>query len=359
MTFPVITLEGAPYQQGLQHGEALDREITGNLEVYFHRFALEGLNRERVLGYAEDYLIAIAAQSPAYFGGIRGIADASGHTVEEITALNLRYEILYYAYGQSARTDGCTAFVVPPSRSTSGHLLIGQNWDWIPEIAGALVRSTDGAGRKTLGFIEAGIFGEKIGLNSAGLGLAINGLSTTADNWQRRSRPFHLRCYEALRAKDLAGAVEIVQAEPRACAANFLLAQPPASAVDLEVAPRAVYRIDGANACFVHANHFLAPTDLGIVESDSEEHSRSCERQARLEELLAARPYQSVADLQGALADHQGFPHAICYHVADDDPPDERFATVASFVMDLDVRTMWVADGHPCDREFQQLSLDA
>jgi len=356
VAFPLVTLSGSDYEKGCQHGEALRREIGQNLEVYFDRFDLEGLKRAEVLRFAEDSLIAIAAQSPAYFAGMRGIAEAAGRDLESIAALNLRYEILYYAYGQNARADGCTAFAMPPSRSTEGHLMLGQNWDWVPEIRGALIRSADGE-VQTLGFVEAGIFGEKIGLNSAGLGLTINGLSTTADNWQRRGRPFHLRCYDALRATDLPAAVAAVSAEPRSCAANFLLAQPPDHIVDLEVAPDALYRIDGSSAYLVHANHFLAPPGLGIVETASEEHSRSCERQERLEELLGGKSRVSPRDLQSFLADHQGFPHSICYHVAEDDPPDDRFATVAAFVMDLDTRTMSVADGPPCEREIVEVRL--
>ena len=127
--------------------------------------------------------------------------------------------------------------------------------------------------------------------------------------------------------------------------------------VDLEVAPNALYRIDGDGSCLVHANHFRAPASLGIVETDSEENSRSCERQARFEELLAGKPQVSIRDLQSFLADHQGFPHGVCYHVGEDDAPDERFATVAAFVMDLDARTMSVADGPACEREFVEVSL--
>ncbi len=51
-------------------------------------------------------------------------------------------------------------------------------------------------GLRTLSFTEAGIFGGKIGLNSAGLGLTVNGLTTTDDDWSRLSKPFHVRCYE-------------------------------------------------------------------------------------------------------------------------------------------------------------------
>ena len=147
VAFPLVTLRGSPYEKGCQHGEALRREIGQNLEVYFERFALEGMARAEVLRFAESSLIAIAAQSPAYFAGIQGIAAASGRELEVIAALNLRYEILYYAYGQSARADGCTAFAIPPARAVDGHLLLGQSWDWIPEVRGALIRTVEDESR--------------------------------------------------------------------------------------------------------------------------------------------------------------------------------------------------------------------
>lgn len=55
------------------------------------------------------------------------------------------------------------------------------------------------------------------------------------------------------------------------------------------------------------------------------------------------------------LADHANFPSGVCCH------PDPRLgrleqgATVASVLMDLDERTMWVADGHPCTVAYRHL----
>jgi hypothetical protein len=60
-----------------------------------------------------------------------------------------------------------------------------------PEVRGALLHTIEPDGMKTLGFTEAGIFGAKIGLNSAGIGLVINGMTTTDDDWSRLSLPFH------------------------------------------------------------------------------------------------------------------------------------------------------------------------
>src|SRR5439155_12775577 len=127
--------------------------------------------------------------------------------------------------------------------STNGHLLLGQNWDWIPQVQGAVLHTLEPDGLETLSFTEAGIVGGKIGLNSAGLGLAINGLLSSADDWSRLELPFHVRCYEILRRRSLAEAVDVVAREKRSCSANFLIAQTPDLAVDLEAAPDSIAEI--------------------------------------------------------------------------------------------------------------------
>ena len=69
------------------------------------------------------------------------MAAGSGHDLLDLLVLNLRYELLYYQYGVCAigGADGCTAFAVLPAASANGHLLLGQNWDWIPEVKGAVL----------------------------------------------------------------------------------------------------------------------------------------------------------------------------------------------------------------------------
>src|SRR5690606_28938353 len=163
----------------------------------------------------------------------------------EIVALNVRYEILYYQYAvrQMASQDGCTAFAVAPSRSENGHLLIGQNWDWIPDVQGALLLSGRREEHQVLSFTEAGIFGGKIGFNSAGLGLVINGITTTEDDWATLGRPFHLRCYEILQQRSLDAAVRAASGGDISCSANFLIAALPDQAIDVEAAPGAAHQL--------------------------------------------------------------------------------------------------------------------
>ena len=365
MTFPVLRLSGSPYDQGLAHGAALRDRIEHNREVYFDRFWREGgVAREEVLRRAALYQEVIARENPDYAAGMSGIAAASGLPELEIVALNVRYEILYDAFVVRTQelygADGCTAFALAPQATAGGHLLLGQNWDWIPEVKGAVVESTTPGYPQTLAFTEAGIFGGKIGLNSAGLGLAINGITTVDDDWARLLKPFHVRCYEILQQTSIAAAQAVLGSSERACSGNFLLAQRPDQAVNVEAAPTVTNELGWQDGCIVHANHFVDPDALGVVEPpDPDVRRYSCRRHDRLEGLLRAAAPVRLSDIQTALRDHGTVPRTICRHEDLQAPIDEQYRTVTSVIMDLETLQMWISDGPPCTYDYDMLSLQA
>lgn len=356
MALPLIELTGTPYHQGEQHGRALRAQIAHNLDVYFDRFLREGgVDRAEVLERAGRYAEAIARQNAAYTAGMKGIAAGAGISYREVVALNVRYEILYYQYALNtvAAADGCTAFALAPQVTANGHLLLGQNWDWIPEVAGAVLHTTHRDGLQTLAFTEAGIFGGKIGLNTAGLGLAINGITTTADDWTRLEKPFHLRCYEILRSRSLDEALAVITDTSRACSGNFLIAQVPDRAVNVEAAPDVANQLSWQQGQIVHANHFVDPDALGVTEPpDAERRQTSCRRQERLGQLLAAQAPVSVAAARAALRDHNSAPRHICRHEDPEAPVDEQYRTVSSIVMDLQLGEMHASNGPPCENAY-------
>lgn len=361
MSLPLLHLSGTPYEQGRVHGRELRERIAHNLAVYFDRFAREAqLPRAETLARAARYREAIAAGHPAYFAGLRGVADGAGRDLDEIVALNVRYELLYYQFGALAlaRHDGCTSFAVTPDASADGHLLLGENWDWIPQVRGAVLHTVEPDGLETLAFTEAGIVGGKIGLNSAGLGLAINGLTATDDDWSRPSTPFHVRCYDILRARDFDAAVAVVTGEARACSTNFVIAQAPDRVVDIEAAPSRTRALGPDGGCLAHTNHFLDPAALGVVEPPNEKYPHSYHRLNRMRALLDAGHPLSIADLQAALRDHDGHPYSICRHIDPAEPPEEHYTTVTSAIVDLHARMLLLSDGPPCENPYRQFSLD-
>ncbi len=364
MTLPIVELSGSSFQQGVQHGEALRERIRHNLDVYFDRFKREAkLERPDVLEWAGKLSGNIERLSPSYYQGMKGIAQGSGFDFLEIAALNVRYEILYFQFGEVGLAeegltregelkkfgvpDGCTTFAVAQDASANGHLLIGQNWDWIPQVKGAVLHTIHDDHLETLAFTEAGIFGGKLGLNSAGVGLCINGLTSMDDDWSRDVRPVHVRCYEILRSRTFADAVKLVTDEARACSVNLLVAQAPNHAIDLEAAPNGVMQLPCVNGVLAHANHFVDPGALGITEPPNERRPHSYHRHTRMTDLLEAQRPLSVEDLQEILRDHEGFPDSICRHENFADPPEEHYITVTGAIMDLETRELWLTDGPP------------
>jgi isopenicillin-N N-acyltransferase-like protein len=251
---------------------------------------------------------------------------------------------------------GCSAVAVQPSVARDGHLLLAENWDWIPEVRGALVLAEEPDGTRSVGFTEAGIFGAKIGLSDHGLGLAINGLLTTDDDWARLERPFHVRCYEVLRSRTLEDGQHVLVAGGRACSANFLIAQVPDRVLDVETAPTTVRCLGPARGRLVHTNHFLDATSLGVTQPPMDDWYTH-ERYARLETLLDGRERIGQDDLRAFLADHEGYPGSVCAHPNPAEPPEERVMTVTSVVMDLTARTLAASDGPPCANPYQVVGL--
>ncbi|MBX0327420.1 C45 family peptidase [Oscillochloris sp. ZM17-4] len=358
MTLPLVRLTGTPYQQGLQHGEALRDAIAENMAIYFARFERElRLSREETLRRAAAYAEAIARQSPAYAAGMRGVAEGSGFSYAEIAALNVRYELFYYQFGVNAVADGCTAFAVLPEASADGHLIIGENWDWVAGVRGAVLHSREPDGLEVLCFSEAGIVGGKIGLNAAGVGLLINGLTSTDDDWARLRKPFHVRCYEILRARSFDAATRVVTDSDRSCSGNFVVAQAPDRVINIETSPHAAALTGCASGCLVHTNHFVDPAALAVSEPPVEKSPHSYRRLERMAELLDDHRPLSMADLQAALRDHQGHPYGICFHIDPEEPPEEHYESVTSAIIDLSAGALYLSDGPPCESPYQRYTI--
>jgi isopenicillin-N N-acyltransferase like protein len=369
MSFPVIDLTGSPLEQGRAHGSQLRDRVFTNIKVYYERLQREAmLGRQETRRRAQLYFDAITQQSPDYADAMRGVAEGAGCELVDIAMLNVRYELLYYQFGvgganaggaTAPEPDGCTAFALLPSETANGHLWIGQNWDWIPEVMGAVLRTTDADGTRVLAFTEAGIVGGKIGVSSNGIGLCVNGMTTSKDDWSSLRKPFHVRCYEILRARSFEAALNVVTSEPRACTTNFLIGATPADVVDLETAPEICNQLRCAdNGTLVHTNNFLDPSAVGVEEAPNPRRPYSVGRCDRMGDLLrgATRPV-SIAMVESMLQDHLRWPYGICRHRGPDEPPEKHYVTVTSVIIDLDARVIRLTDGPPCTSERQTVTL--
>ncbi len=371
---PLLEVDGGPRDVGRQHGRGASAAVAHNVRLYLGRFESEaGIDRAEIRRRSEAYLAVIEEANPAYAEEMAGIAEGSRQDLLDVVAVNVRYEILYTEFVRKGlerrpagapRVGGCTAFAVLPGRTSDGHLLLGQNWDWIPEVRGVVVRARRDGLPESLGFTEAGIAGAKIGVNAAGIGLAINGLVTDKDSWSRLRPPFHVRCWEVLAATRLEDALRAVAGTERACSANFVVAGAGVrggEVVDIETAPDAEFRVLPENGLLAHANHFTHPGSAGITQPLAGDRPSTFHRYARMQALLreAAGGGQGVRfeDLKGILRDHDGRPDSICRHVNESRPPNERYETVASAILDVDAREMSIAAGPPCAARYRRIAL--
>ena len=363
--FPHIRVEGSARERGRQYGESARARVRTSIDAYRDVFAhYAGLGWMTVQGQARRYLAAIEAYNHNYVQEMRGIAEGADVDFEDILAINTRSEVMFAAKARAAQEHArmpaeCTSFAVIPRASANGHTLIGQNWDWLPhsfETCMVLEVRQD-AGPDFVTVVEAGLLA-KTGMNSSGVGVCANALVSDADQGLP-GVPFHLVLRGLFDAENLSDALTVAQQGFRSSSGNYLLAHQDGISVSLEGAPgdfSRLFMVFPENGILLHTNHFLSQAydgkDVGLwVMPDSPF------RLERIRSLVAGTgPVVSLTTFRDALADHANYPSGVCCH------PDARFAvydqgaTVASVLMDLDERRMWLSDGQPCSAPYRELN---
>jgi isopenicillin-N N-acyltransferase like protein len=361
--YPHVRTGGDAYGRGRLYGEAARERVHRSLEAYegvFRHYA--GWDWPTVTAEARRFEAPIGEFGARYLDEVRGIADGAGVAFDDVLALNVRTEVMFSAKAKQAaeheRMVGeCSSFAALPAETATGHTLVGQNWDWLPHSFDTVVvlevEQDDGPAFVTV--VEAGLLA-KTGLNSAGLAVATNAL-VTDDDLGRPGVPYHVLLRALFDCETLRDALATLQTRPRSSSANYLLASSDGMAADVEAAPgdfSRLFLVFPQDGLLLHTNHFVASAfdgrDVGRwVMPDSPF------RLERLRTALAGRSGFRVEDFQVALADHADHPYGVCCHPDVRVDPYEQGATVASVIVDLDTRTLWLADGHPCSTPYREL----
>lgn len=359
MTFPHVRISGGPRERGRGYGEQAAERVRRSIDAYREVFrAYAGWDWATVTEHARAYAVPIARFDPAYLDEIGGIAEGAGVDENDVLAINVRTEVMFAAKARDAdrRIGECSAFAVTPGRSADGHTLIGQNWDWLLHSSDTVVvveaQQPDRPDYVTV--VEAGLLA-KTGMNSSGIGLVTNAL-VSADDRGVPGVPYHVALRAILDAETISDAYATLQRAARSSSANYLVAHRDGQAVNIEAAPgdfSALFLTFPDDGLVLHTNHFasggLDGPDVGLwVMPDSPF------RLQRLREQLDA-PSLSLKDVRQALADHAGHPSGVCCHADERWERYEQGQTVASVLMDLDERRMWLADGRPCTAPYEEL----
>jgi isopenicillin-N N-acyltransferase-like protein len=371
LALPLISVRGTPTECGLAYGHQAADLIAANIEAYLDRFATRArLDQTTVRRAGTAFRDATRAYQPRIAAMLDGVATGADVIVEELYAVNGRTELLY-----GATRSECTSVGILDTRTAGGHTLLAQNWDWHPAQRPytVLLATRDERGFGVITLAEAGMVA-KTGLNSAGVGLCVNLLSSDRDG-RPGGVPYHVLLRAALEADCLSLALRAVCTMPRSASVNLMLGQarPESDAaasggevVDVELVPGAVGVLNPVDGLLTHANHLVS----GVPARDTyaDRGGSSYFRGARAARLLStprtAAPGTMAtgpiaeSDIVATLADHLSQPHAICRHADPRDGDDELSETLYSVIMDLDDRRISVAAGPPCAHTYVDVALD-
>lgn len=365
MALPLVSVTGSPGECGAAYGVAARDRILANVEVYLRRFQDQaGLDGPAVAAAGTAFRAATLAYHPRIAAMLDEVAAAAGVAPAQLYALNARTELLYGQPGEPAG-EGCTAIGVLGTHTGTGHLLLGQNWDWHPDQGEAmlLLRTVDERGHAVLTLAEAGMLA-KTGLNSAGVGQCLTMLATDRDGLTSPPGvPYHVLARATLEADSLGWATRAACRSPRNASINLLLGQAgeqpvDSELIDLELVPGDVGWLHPVDGMITHANHL--ETGLPVHDVQKDWGGSSLYRAARARRLLAetvAAGKTGPDDLVAVFRDHACLPHAICRHLDERMPVVERSVTVCSVLLDLTARRLGIAPGPPCRHEYEWLDL--
>jgi len=357
----VISVKGKPFDCGQQYGSQAREQIRRNVDLYFDMWrTLWGATRPEILQRCRELVSVIGNYDADILEELEGISRGADLSLEEIIAVNARYEI-NFALGIAPRQggDGCTAIAALPQVTKNGHTLLGQNWDWLSRFQEMnLILEVAQPGKPAVVTQpEAGVLAHR-GMNSVGLGVCFNGLASNRDRFESKAPPFLIMIRAILSAPSFSLALKAVLGAGATLSGNFLIAQEGGEAIDLEVSPGDVGFLYPDGSILAHSNHFLTFTSReNFADILKPLYPDTLFRSHRAQQLLEQdKGHIDVDSFQRVFRDHFSYPHSICRHVDARVKGIKQWATLFSMVMDLDERAIYIAEGNPCQTEYYKLT---
>jgi isopenicillin-N N-acyltransferase-like protein len=360
--FPVIRVDGEPFERGVAYGEQASVRIALSLAFYERAFLRTG---GRSLGAVCDSVIGNEhgwrVLAPDLMREIDGIAVGSGRSLSEILALNARDTFMHRRRPMDF-DDGCTSVAVLSGASSDGHVWSGQNWDYHPEIVPSIVllHATSDAEPARLTIVEAGQLSRQ-GANASGISLQANGLPSERRDESALPGPIVRR--RIVGSSSMTEAIANALATPRAGRSNLLLTSREDRFVNIEAGYDSSTIAHGERVHRIaHANHFQLgrPADL---PDDHRPHHESIIRASTANAMLDAAHQAGgigAPDLATLLRSHADPRGPICDHGRTDPDgaePSEPWMTVAATLTDLTEGVMHVAAGPPCVHPFVAIDI--
>ena len=353
----VVEASGPPSQLGFEIGTQCKDLAQQMVEDCRQRLKQRrNLEWDRAKVIARKYLGFCQDSIPEYVEELQGYARGAELSLDDV------FTVLFYYYsGEKEKIFGCTDFVVSANLTQEKHVLMAHNDDWDPKGADylCLVRAKPQNAPAFLSVTEGGIF-VSVGLNSAGLGFGMNGLSP---NDTRVGIPINMVCRAMYGARTIVDALTYANLPHKQESDNNIVADKNGQIYDIEGSATDFELIYGIDGYVVHTNHYVSQK-MRKYESDFQGdiesvrgHMCSVARYNRALNLLRESKEISLQRVMEILRDHANSPCSICRHVDEKAEVGYRSKTIFSSVVDITAQEMWICCGNPCSGEYHRYTL--
>lgn len=381
----VVDLDGSAFERGAQQGELMREKFGRMLEEFFSsdlwmesrplplpvpvvKLALGLIGNSRTKKAVEKRL-------PFQAERVRGLA--RGLRVSEGLAWGVHFlEIVFCEAGKSLKapvTGGCTQVHAAPKATAAGGPLTGRNYDFPNLLRGYQIVRRDVPAEKdrlaTTTVTQVPLAGAHMGVNEAGLAVAAN----NARLWKGKDLnyggvPYLLILQEILETcRTTAEGVEKITKFPaRANSGFFGLMDAGGDCRLVEfTASRFAVRAPDEAGVLAQANHYIAMPDANLpdgtcwtvkgMEGLKYADSTTARRDTADRLLRESAGKITVETIKSILRDHSanggvGSDCTVCCH-------GHSGSSLASMVVDVRERAMWVAEGNPCENEYQKVEF--
>lgn len=340
--FKLIECQGTPYEIGQQWGEGCKESILKVSEnICNSMMSYYQASKEEVISNAMKFFPAVQKFDPYLIEIMRGQADATGLSLEEIFTQKCFNE-LTFSYNNISGL--CTSFAVTGKATQDGKTILGQNIDFLPEAPIDLLKihHANGIQQFILSFSNSSEFI----FSSAGIGMCAN--ATIGKNY---SFNIPVGCYlpRVMREKNIHDAMDILKQVARGLG-YYHLADINGDMLGIESIHNDFELLYPERDMMLHSNHYLTERFKG-EDTAPQLQPDSYHRLDRIRSLVDQHfGHINIEIIKKILVDHDQNPYSICRHIDPKVPISST--TLASFIMVPEERAIYIAAGNPCEYEY-------
>ena len=362
----MVSFSGKGYDLGLQHGRTLKNEIASIITAWKkNTSAVLKKNADEVLDDFYNYgnfEQAIQQWTPELYDEVRGIADGSGQSFNDVLVLNLLDE--FWVYVNNLNNHHCSGVGVPAQGNQPG--FISQNMDLESYTDGFQVmmrlQRTDDQPEQLI-LTHPGLIGLN-GMNETGVGVCVNTIMQLKATSHGLPVAFIIR--HLIQSTDKEKILDFIQTVPHASGQNYIIGIR-GEVFDFEASADQVVRFNPmkANGTVYHTNHPIANDDVKdwfqefnpkLPEQSRPTGNNSYARFKALENRIANAPEVTEMMVKNTLRSRDDQNNPVCRT----NMQNGNGYTFASIIMTMaDKPYIQVTSGPPDESDYQRYDFTA